>query len=263
MIIMDYKLKRQLIFATMFIAVLAAGSFAGYTVFKPQASCMDGVLNQEEEKIDCGGPCAACKVVRFSDVEVVVYHLFSAGGAYDALAQVRNPNSQHGTRALAYTFHFFDESKKVIAEKKGTTYLLAGQTRYIVENNIGVKESVAFVTFTVDSLGAWEAQETLTEQGALPIFSKKYERVGASEQGFAKVTGTVENQSDYTFASVDVHIVLVDKNKKPIAVGKTELSNVRSHEGRSFVVLFPKEIPSPADIYAEATTNVLDDANAR
>ena len=260
---MDYKLKRQLIFGIILLAVITAGSFAGYTVLKPTASCMDGVLNQEEERIDCGGPCAACKVVRFSDVEVVVYHLFSAGGAYDALAQVRNPNSQHGTRALAYTFHFFDESKKVITEKKGTTYLLAGQTRYIVENNIAIKEAVAFVTFTVDSLGAWEVQEKLTGQVTLPIFSKKYERVGASEQGFAKVTGTVENQSDYTFASVDIHIVLVDKNKKPIAVGRTELSNVRFHEGRSFAVLFPKEIPSPADIYAEATTNVLDNANVR
>ena len=58
-------------------------------------------------------------------------------------------------------------------------------------------------------------------------------------------------------------ISLVDKNKKPIAVGKTELDNVRFHEGRSFVVLFPKESPSPADIYAEAIVNVFNAANIR
>lgn len=243
--------------------MIAAVSFLGYQVLKPTASCIDGVLNQGEEKIDCGGPCAACKVVRFFDVEVLSYQSFFAGGAYDALAQVRNPNAQHGTRALAYTFRFFDAGKNVIAEKKGTTYLLAGQTRYIVENNIDTKEPAAFVTFTIDSFGAWELQEKLTGQITLPIFSKKYERVGASEQGFAKVTGTVENQSDHTFTSVSIHVVLVDKNKKPIATGKTELNNVRFHEGRAFVVLFPKEITLPADIYAEAVTNVLDGANIR
>lgn len=260
---LDYALKRQLIFSAVLLAVILTSVFFGYQLFKQEASCIDGVLNQGEEKVDCGGPCAACRVVSFSDVEVMSYHLFSAGGAYDALARVRNPNTQHGTRALSYTFHFYDENKNVIAEKKGTTYLLAGQTRYIVENNISTKKAAAFVTFTVDSFGAWEQQEKLTDQITFPIFSKKYERVGASEQGFAKVTGTMENRSDYTVASVDVNVVLVDKNKNPIAAGKTELNNVRFHEGRAFVVLFPKEIALPADIYAEAIANVLDDANVR
>lgn len=260
---MDYKLKRQLLFSIIFGALIAAFSFVGYQVLKPEASCIDGVQNQEEEKIDCGGPCAACKVIRFSDIEVVSYYSFFAGGAYDALAQIRNPNTQHGTRSLSYRFNFYDENKNVIAEKKGITYLLAGQTRYIVENNIDTKKSAAFVTFTIDSLYAWEPQEKLAGQITLPIFSKKYERVGATEQGFAKVTGTVENQSDHTFASVDIHAILVDKNKKPIAAGKTEISNVRFHEGRAFVVLFPKEIALPADIYAEAIVNALDAANVR
>jgi len=260
---MDYKLKRQLIFSAVLVAVVAVSVFFGYQLFKQEASCIDGILNQDEEKVDCGGSCAACKVVRFSDIEIMEYHSFFVGNAYDALAQVRNPNTQHGTRSLAYTFHFYDESKNVIAEKKGMTYLLAGQTRYIVENNISVDKAVSFVTFTVDSFGIWEAQERVAGQLALPIFSKKYERVSATEQGFAKVTGTVENQSDHTFTSVDIHVVLVDKNKKPIAVGKTELSNVRFHEGRAFVVLFPKEVPLPADIYAEAITNALDGANVR
>lgn len=260
---MDYKLKRQLIFATALVVVLGTASFFTYQTVKPSASCIDGILNQDEEKIDCGGSCAACRVVRFSDIEVLSYQSFFAGGAYDAVAHVRNPNAQHGTRAIAYTFHFFNANKNVIAEKKGTTYLLAGQTRYIVENNIDTKEAAAFVTFTIDSFGAWEPQEKLTGQVVLPIFSKKYERVDAKEGVFAKVSGTVENQSDSTFASVDINVVLVDKNKKPLAVGKTELDNVRFREDRAFVVLFPREINLPADIYAEAITDLLDITNVK
>src|SRR3989338_8298314 len=128
---MDYKLKRQLIFTAVFLAIITTTSFFVYQTVKPSASCIDGILNQEEEKVDCGGPCAACTVIRFFDIEVLSYQSFFTGGAYDAFAQVRNPNTKHGTRFFSYTFHFYDENKNVIAEKKGTTYLLAGQTRYI------------------------------------------------------------------------------------------------------------------------------------
>lgn len=32
-----------------------------YVVDKKPATCLDGIKNQDEEKIDCGGPCAPCK----------------------------------------------------------------------------------------------------------------------------------------------------------------------------------------------------------
>lgn len=260
---LEYALKRQLIVIGVFIAIVAVIGGTLYFFMGEKETCMDGILNQGEEKIDCGGPCAACTVIRYEDIEVVAYHSFSAGGMYDALAQVRNPNPQRAMRSFGYTFHFFDGGQREIGVRSGRTYVLAGQTRYIVENAISLPQPPAFVTFSVDAPGAWEEQEKITEQVALPIFSKRYERVSGGAQGFAKVNGVLENTSPYTFASVDVHVVLVDANKKPIAVGKTQVDNARFGEQRAFVVLFPEEIPLPADIYAEAVTNVLDAANFR
>lgn len=260
---LDYALKRQLIFAGAVVGIIAVVIGSSYFFMAPKETCMDGILNQDEEKIDCGGSCMACTVIRYSDIEVIAYHSFSTTGTYDAMAQVRNQNPQHGMRSFAYTFHFFNAGQKEIGTRTGRTYILAGQTRYIVENNIALNEAPAFVTFSVDTPGAWEEQKKLTSQVVIPIFSKKYEKVSVAESGFAKVSGVLENHTGYTFASVDAHVVLVDANKKPIAVGKTQIDNVRFGEERAFVVLFPKEIALPADIYAEAVTNVLDEANLR
>lgn len=260
---LDYALKRQLIFAGAVVGIIAVVIGLSYFFMAPKETCMDGILNQNEEKIDCGGSCAACTVIRYDDIEVISYHSFSAGGAYDAMAQVRNPNPQHGMRSFSYTFHFFNAQQQETGTRTGRTYILAGQTRYIVENNIPLNQAPAFVTFSIDMAGVWEEQEKLTGQVVIPIFSKKYEKVSASESGFAKVSGVLENHTSYTFGLVDVHVTLVDAKKNPIAVGKTQIDNVRFGEQRAFVVLFPKEIILPADIYAEAVTNVLDESNLR
>lgn len=258
---LDYALKRQLVIAGVFFAIIAVVIGAVYLFTGAKATCFDGILNQGEEKIDCGGPCAPCPVIHFGDIEVISYHSFSSAGMYDAMAQVRNPNPQHGMRSFSYSFHFFNAGKQEIGSRAGQTYILAGQTRYIVENNVSLKEAPAFVTFTVDAPGAWDEQQKLTSQIVLPVFSKKYEKVSITESGFAKVSGVLENHTNYTFASVDVQVVLVDGDKNPIAVGKTQINDVRFGEQRAFVVLFPKEMPLPSDIYAEATTNIFDQAN--
>ena len=260
---LEYGLKRQLLFIGAIVAIIAIVIGAGYFFMGPQATCMDGILNQGEEKIDCGGPCAACAVIRYDDIEVIAYHSFSFEGMYDAMAQVRNPNPRHGTRSFSYTFHFFNAGQQEIGTRAGRTYILAGQTRYIVENNISLNEAPAFVTLSVDAPGIWEEQKYLTGQVVIPVFSKKYEKMPALDPGFAKVSGVLENHTSYTFASVDVQVVLVDATKRPIAVGKTQIDGVRFGEQRAFVVLFQKEIALPADIYAEAVTNVLDEANIR
>jgi len=258
---MDYKLKRQLAFGSGFIVVMVLLFFIGFQLFTPKASCTDGRLNQGEEKVDCGGPCAACKEIHLADVDVQSYYLIPSGDTYDAIAEVRNPNSDYGVPDLEYSFRFYDSVKNILGEKKGSTYLLAGQTRYIIESNASFSSPAAYVSFSVLPGVIWQLQAQLTGQLSLPIFSKKFETISAPGIGYAKVSGTVQNQTEYTFSTVDIHVMLVDAAKQPIAVGETQINNLRFGESRSFVVLFPTTIVSPSDIYAEATTDAFDQSN--
>ena len=58
-------------------------------------------------------------------------------------------------------------------------------------------------------------------------------------------------------------LFLVDADKKPIAAGKTTVNNLRSGENRLFTIIFSKDTPSPADIYAEAVANIFNEANVK
>lgn len=258
---MDYKLKRQLVFGSGFVVIIVLLFFVGYQLFTPKVSCTDGKLNQGEEKIDCGGPCAACKESHLADVDVLSYYLIPSGKAFDAVSQVRNPNSDYGVPSLQYTFRFYDQARNILGEKKGTTYLLAGQTRYIIESNVSFSSPAAFVAFSIVPGVVWAPQQHLTGQLSLPIFSKKFETISPPGIGFAKVSGVVQNQTEYSFSTADIHMMLVDSAKQPIAVGETQINDLRFGESRSFVVLFPTAVVTPSDIYAEATTDAFDTSN--
>ena len=259
---MEYALKRQLIFIVTISLLIAGSVTGGYYLLKPKPACNDGIQNQKEEGVDCGGPCAACRVARFDDIAVLSYKSFPVGdGSYDALAEIKNPNKDHGAPELQFVFNFYNADKKLIGERSGKTFILANQTRYIIESNIQLPEPAALVDFTIKPGVSWQKQESY--ESDLPIFSVKYELMSQGELGFAKVTGVVENKTAYNFNSVEADVVPVDDNDQPIAVGKTILDNLRFGESRAFIVLFYDKIPTPHNIYTKAITNLLDLSNAR
>ena len=262
---LSYSLKKQFIFGALFLVIAAAVISFSYYFLKPEPSCFDGILNQSEVKMDCGGSCQACKLeIKIQDLEIISFNSFFLGnGKYDAMAQVKNLNPAHGAKLFNYRFKFYNSAKEQIAEKSGTEYILANQTKYIIESNIDAPEEAAFTDFSIDHFSVeWvEQSEALI---ALPVFSKKYEVVSEKGIEFAQVVGTVNNPaSSYGFAEVDVHIILVDADKKPIAAGKTTVNDLRSGENRLFTVIFSKDTPLPADIYAEAVANIFNEANVK
>ena len=260
--VMEYALKRQLIFIVTISLLIAGVAMAGYYILKPKPTCNDGIQNQKEEGVDCGGSCAACRVVRFDDVAVLSYKSFPIGdGSYDALAEIKNPNKDHGAPEFQYIFNFYNADKKLIGERSGKTFILANQTRYVIENNIQLPEPAALADFTIKPDVSWKKQESY--ESDLPIFSVKYELVLQGEIRFAKVTGILENKTVYNFSGVEVDIVLVDAGSQPIAVGKTALDNLRFGESRAFTVLFHDKISTPHNIYAKAVTDLFDSSNAR
>ena len=259
---MEYALKRQLIFIITISVLIAGLAMTGYYFLKPKPTCNDGIQNQKEDGVDCGVPCAACRVVRFEDIAVLSYQSFPIGdGSYDALAEIKNLNKDHGAPEFQYVFNFYNVDKKLIGDRSGKSFVLANQTRYIIESNVQLSEPAALVDFMIVPGVSWRKQESY--ESDLPVFSVKYELVPQGEIGFAKVTGILENKTAYNFSSVEVDVVPVDGDGRPIAVGKTALDNLRFGESRSFTVLFYDKIPTPGDIYAKATTDLFDSSNMR
>src|SRR3989344_5453626 len=156
----EYALKRQLIFIVTISLLIAGSAMAGYYFLKPKPTCNDGIQNQKEDGVDCGVPCAACRVVRFEDIAVLSYQSFPIGdGSYDALAEIKNLNKDHGAPEFQYVFNFYNADKKLIGERSGKSFVLANQTRYIIESNIQLPDSATLVDFTIKPDVSWKKQE--------------------------------------------------------------------------------------------------------
>lgn len=259
---MEYRLRRQLIIASIFFAIIFIA--IGFWLFSKREipSCFDKKLNQGEERVDCGGPCAACSELYFEDLKVINSGFLRFNGAYDAYAQIKNANSQHGAEILNYGFKFYDEEGNFISEKKGRSYVLAGQTRYLIESNLTLEKKPGSVKFEIIPM-SWEKQDRGNIK--LPIFSKKYEGSVSPEYSglMAQVTGILENQSDYSFAKVDLVAILLDEKGDFLSIGKTEIDELRAGDRRDFTIPWFSELreKNVANVYIEATTNVFDDAN--
>ena len=101
---MRWAVQRQLFIALLilgFFGMLAAGGW--YVFLYAPPSCTDGIINQDEEGVDCGGVCKLlCQAPRVSALWSRA--VLIAPGVYHAVALVRNPEASAGTERLPYIF---------------------------------------------------------------------------------------------------------------------------------------------------------------
>ncbi len=259
---MEYRLKRQITIGFIFSVFIFFIFLTSFLSGRQAPSCFDERLNQDEEKIDCGGvSCAPCIEFYFDDVQIISTDFLLFDGKYDAFAKIKNQNSQHGTSNLRYKFKFYDKDNNFISEEVGKSYISAGETKYIVVSNVEVDDKPSSVKFEVEPV-SW--QEQMRTNIKLPIFSKKYENtINIGVVGLSQVSGVIENQSNYSFVDVDLVAILMDKDDRYLAVNKGKINNLRSGERRDIIIpWFSAFSGSPvANIIVEASANIIDDSN--
>lgn len=237
---MDSRTQKQIIIAVIFFGLLFLIGSGFYFLFRSPASCLDGVRNQNEVGIDCGGACGPCEEADLKPVEIVWKELFPArADVYDAAAKIRNPNLRHGTSALSYTFTLFDAAGREVGKKSGKDFILPGQSKYIIEPLIKVAGKPSAAMFAISQAITWEKLKDF-EEIRLPVQKRFYSRTSAQagEIGFSKAEGTVFNNSGFDFDRVGVNVVLFDTLGRPIAANKTEMRTLTAGEERFFKVIW-------------------------
>lgn len=132
--------QRQILILLVFFA-LVIGAFSGIYVlyFKPQPTCFDGLQNQGELGVDCGGGCSAVCVSEVTPLVTFWTRLFEVTDkAYDVAAFVENPNAGYGVPSLRYTFRVFDANNVIIVEREGETFVNEKDRFVIVEARLDV-----------------------------------------------------------------------------------------------------------------------------
>lgn len=252
--------KKQLIISFVYLTIFAAIVGGAYFIFRSPATCFDQKQNQDEEGVDCGGPCSTCQEASLAPRVLWAKAFLVEENSYDLAAEIENKNVNYGAEILSYTFKIFDSRNNIIKEKSGKSYIMPREKKYIIET-VSLSGIPAKVVLEFSKEINWQKFKSV-EELKLPIFQQNLDT--KSKNGYAAIArGTVYNQTRFDLDTIDINIVVYDKKGNPVGVNRTQKNTVKSGEGRSFEVGWPKSLSGTDELKAEmrAYTNIFSDDN--
>jgi len=255
---MTREIKRIAIISVYALVLIAILIFI-YLRFQTKPSCFDGVQNQNEAGVDCGGICAEqCALIAQKDLAVQQTGFVPSGVAnnFDIYGVVSNPNQALGSSNFNYQFTIKDAAGTIIATNNGTGFILPGETKYLVVSNQALQGAPAKVELTLSN-PQWVEVNDLYEKPQLKIVNKNYDEI-TSGVGFSEVTGLLKNESPLDFSSIKLEIILEDEQGQVIALNSTQMNTVQAGENRDFRVSWPNKFPGTvANMEVQPEVNVF------
>jgi len=255
---MNRYLKKQIVILAVFLLIVSVLGTGVYflTHKKNTASCTDGIQNQGESGIDCGTPCGNfCEETR--DPIEILYQNFipTIENNFDLVAEIKNPNSVWGAKAINYTFYLYDGSGENIASKQGSIYILPQETKYIVEPKIYSDVTPKTVELKIGNV-LWQRLTGFRDM-TLKI---KEKNIQTGLDAANRIYGVIENDTNYNLNKVELTGVVFGANNEITAAGKTEMTTLMIGEDRYFEIDWPYAISSQVFTYdIRAYVNVFAD----
>jgi len=252
---------KQVFIASIFFSILFGFGFLLYLDLKPKPSCSDGIINQGEEEIDCGGPCVSCELTKIEDLEVLWVKIFSGeDNFHDLAAQIKNPNQNYGSGNISYKFTLYDSANNIITEYFGATFILPNQTKYLLKTRLENPKLIKRIDLSFGKV-EWEKPFTY-EPVQLVVQRKEYHLLEESERGYSQIKALLINQTNFDFEKVDIDILLFNSSHDLVAINTTELRMLSSGQKRDFVATWYKKLDGQISfIEIEPETNIFDSSN--
>lgn len=206
-------------------------------------SCTDGKQNQQEEGIDCSGPCSLLCKGKAKDLDVLWAKVFAIRkGVYDVAGYIENPNFNIGAPKFTYTAKLFDKNGAVITTKTGEDYALPSERFVIFVGGIETGEKVA----VRGSLEILPDFQWFTTEKTKKLFSVTDKTL----VGFAnkpKLTAMLHNDTTDIYRNINVATVIYDNKGQAIGVSSTKVEKLlpAGNENLSFTW------PAPFNYVAE------------
>ncbi len=229
-----------------------------YARMRPAATCEDGLKNQNEEGVDCGGVCQKTCTPVAQKLVVGQMGVVPSGiaGKYDFYVKVTNPNATFGDKNFYYTLNFKNSSGTVIATRKGSNFILPGETKYVIESNVVAAEKPTTFDFAINSAD-WVEFNSYYEKPDIQVVNKNYDEISGGV-GFSEASGLLKNKSPYDFDLIKVEVILTDGNGKILALNSTQMNTVVSGEQRDFHATWPNSFPGTVrNMEAQVEVNVF------
>jgi len=209
--------------------------FGGLIIKTP--TCFDGIQNQNETGVDCGGGCVKCEIAELVPLKQVGdVRIFSLdSGKVILLAEILNSNQFFSSDKFSYAFIVYDIRNREIERVSGNDAIFALEKKFIFEPKISsLAKDINKIELLISDVSWKKAYETLRSDVVLSsqLETKK------TDQG-VRVSGNIKNQSSIIASEVKITAILYDQYDIEIFPGQTVISDLGGLEEKPFVISFP------------------------
>lgn len=241
---MSWSNQRQLIIGivTFFVVALGTGIPAYFVFFHKEPTCFDGIKNQDEKDVDCGGVCE--KVCLFDSRELITVftRFFEASkGTYNVVSLIENANQGVFVNPARYSMKLYDAEGVLLSERIGEVYVPPNKVFPIFEHSFSLGEQIpkrAVLIFENDL--SWQ-KGTLIE----PVLKVENQSLDTIENR-PFVEATIRNTEVYEVKNIQVVALVYEKNGNAIGASQTVIPFIRA--GSTERVIFSWNEAFPTDV---------------
>ncbi|MFO7807426.1 MAG: hypothetical protein R6V40_03330 [Candidatus Moraniibacteriota bacterium] len=255
--------KKRILISVAYLFVFVVLVVGLYTLLSPRPTCNDGIRNQLEEGIDCGGPCKPCPENRtIKEIEVIDQEWANiTGNKFDVAIEVKNKNSSLGAESFEYRAEFLSEGEVIKTSDWHQSFILPEDDKYVLIQNVSLPKGPDEINVKIKDIQWQEFSDYATPK--LPVVGNRFE--GSSEDNYdlSRVVGTVLNESNVDFENIKVKALLRSESDELVAVNSQVINTVRAGERRDFKMVFSSDyyLSKVSDLDIETETNVFNSEN--
>lgn len=270
----SYRTQKQILIGLAAILSILILFFVGREIFKPQPTCSDNKQNQEEDAIDCGGPCLPCELKDLKSlITEKTYFLDYKLKGIDLVTEIFNPNIKYGLTNLSGYFTLIDKEGVIIREDLDEPfYILPGENKIIVKIKALINHpnfvpvSIRFDISSIMSLSDWQKlPPAISSSGeVLELTGVKMKYTNPKLASPINITADLTNRSPLSFRRAFVDVLLCDKKTgKPLSFNQLYIDNIKAEEMQGLpTISWRQALPLGTEIcYRKAHTDVFNKEN--
>lgn len=242
---------KKFFYGVFFVLLFLLIAWGVFRAAVPAPSCSDGILNQNEENIDCGGYCISCATARTEPLRAGSVQVFGTErGRTVLLGSVTNPNSAYAADEVSYAFVIKGRNGRADEVTPRKTARVRGAERiFLFESEITMQFSDIKSADIVFYGTMWRSAAEV-----LPTALSVSNVALAGDTGGVSVRGTVKNESPFAVNNVRIIAVLFDRSGNALFASQTAMDMVAGNSEQEFpAVRFPSGESWQGSIEASAT----------
>lgn len=232
--------KRKLaILLFLFVLFGTPASLYIYKNMQKPPSCQDGIQNQDERGVDCGG---ICRIACFANVKAEpdiqwARAYYVAKGAYNLVAYIQNPNIDYISQPAKYVFKVYDENNVLVATREGIVGIPTSKIFPIFEATINTGEAIPkLVTFEFVEPVTWI--EYFGNKPELEVVEQRLSRVDTAP----KLDVKISNKTLNSYINIEVVAIIYNEEGNGILSSRTFIDNIGDKGEASVVFTWPEPI---------------------